>query len=125
MRSDERGSGTVLVIGAMAVVLLGALAGLHLATAARSAQQSATAADLGAIAGAQAQLAGSADPCARAAAVVAANAGHLVGCQVLMDDSVQVEVEVEAGVRWAGLLRPANARARAGPAPAAEREEPP
>jgi len=69
------------------------------------------AADLAALAGAQASSRGE-EPCGRAAAIAAANAARLVECSSGPAD-VRVLVEVERSGRWAALLD-VRAEARAG-----------
>ncbi len=103
----ERGSATVLVIaGVMASC---AIAGLWLASgrAALARQRAETAADLAALAGAQALAGSPAAVCTDAGAVAAANGGRLVACAV---DGQAVVVAVS-------VSRPMAARAvaRAGP----------
>ncbi|WP_298459186.1 Rv3654c family TadE-like protein [uncultured Cellulomonas sp.] len=111
---DERGSGTVLVLGlvAVALVLLVGVAALAGAERARSAAQSA--ADLAALAAA-ARLA---DPggtgaaaCAVAREVAGRNGARLTGCRPGADGAVVVST-----ARSAGSPGTATARARAGPA---------
>jgi len=110
----ERGSASVL-LGLWAVVLaLLASAGLVLSSvlAARTATQAA--ADLGALAGAAAVLEGPRSACRRAADVVRANEGRVVGCRVDGAD-VWVEVRRDAPPSVAWLLpgRGGMLRARA------------
>lgn len=112
----ERGAATILVV-AMAGLLMavGAAAGVvgAIVVAHRTAQ---SAADLAALAGAEA-LAGHSgrDPCTSAGAVAAANGAGLGSC-VVEDRDVVVEVTV-AGPRWLGQDQDLSATARAGPAP--------
>lgn len=73
--------------------------------------RAATAADLAALAGADAVAVGDPAPCAVAEAVAARNSAELISCTRQGDD-----VLVETGVD-AAPLPPATARARAGPAP--------
>jgi len=119
-RGRQRGSGTVLVLGVCAVVMILAVAGLAVAGAAVSAHVAATAADLAAIAAATARVQGAPDACASGAAVAAANASTLTRCTLLADDSVQVTVESAMSgtdgrlTRWLGGGA-ARAVARAGP----------
>ncbi len=75
--------------------------------AALARQRAETAADLAAIAGAQALTRLAAGPCAAAGLVAAANSGRLVSCAVI-GDSVAVSVSVSSPT-------PAVAEARAGP----------
>ncbi|QFU97014.1 hypothetical protein KDY119_00507 [Luteimicrobium xylanilyticum] len=115
----ERGSGTVLVLGLVAVVvLLGTvLAGLGQAQAARSGAQGA--ADLAAVAGADALRHGE-DACAVARVVAARNGGTVDACADEGGGVLRVEVHRAApGVaRLVGSGARATAAARAGPASA-------
>lgn len=126
MRGDDRGSGTVLVLGLIAVV--GVLAGLlGLVVGAQSARAHAqVTADLAALAAAGSIAAptgmvvsddavSAADPCGQARAVAARNTGTIAACTVLPRGVVQVRVEVPVA------LGTAHAEARAGPASARER----
>jgi secretion/DNA translocation related TadE-like protein len=125
----EQGSGTVLVAGACAVVLVMGMAGSMAVGAAVTASRARAAADLGALAGAGAILAalGQEPPraCAGAATVVARNGAVLTDCAV--DGSVNVTVEVSVrpprALDHLGL-GPAVARARAGPAADTSRVDP-
>ena len=112
----ESGSGSVLVVGAIAalvVVLLGMMA----------AQRVRTAADLAAIAGAGAAAgmlsasAGAGNPCTVAASVATANGGELRACELQGDAEVLVEIAVPVSLPWPGAPSVATASARAGPAP--------
>ena len=112
-RGDDRGSGTVLLLALVAVLLVvAALLGL-LASAQLARGRAQTAADLGALAGAAHLLAGRVgDPCAVAGQAVRRNGGTLAACT---DDgrgvlTVRVVVQTATG--------PASAWARAGPASA-------
>ncbi|NUU16080.1 flp pilus-assembly TadE/G-like family protein [Cellulomonas humilata] len=109
-RGDDRGSGTVLLLALVAVLLivaglLGLLASVQLARG-----RAQTAADLGVLAGAaQLLAAGTGDPCATAAQAVRRNGGMLAACT---DDgrgvlTVRVLVPTATGT--------ASAWARAGP----------
>lgn len=132
----DRGSGTVLVLGVVAVVvlvtgMLGVLAASFLAHARAQA-----AADLAALAGAERlqrqsvfpdaaepASAPAGDPCLLAAAVAERNGGRSTGCETGAPGTaesgtvtVQVAVDGPAGV--------ARARARAGPSPVAAARAP-
>lgn len=104
-RWGDRGSGSVLVLGLLAVVAVlgGALAMLVGAQAGRSRAQ--TAADLGAIAGAHATLRGTDDACAVAGLVVRRHGAGLAACEVLSGGRVEVRAVVAVG--------PGDARASA------------
>lgn len=115
----ERGSGTVLTLAVVAVVLLcaGALAALGAAQQARSVAR--TGADLGALAAATALRWGQ-DACATAQRTVERNGGDLVGCDV--EGGGVVTVTVQREVAWTSAAWPgagvAEVVARAGPRPA-------
>jgi secretion/DNA translocation related TadE-like protein len=96
--------GVLLLVGA-ALAVVGAMVVAH-----RSAQ---SAADLAALAGAEA-IAEGAEPCGPAATVAAANGAALDGCAV-SGRELLVEVTVP-GPRWLGQPHDLSARARAGPA---------
>ena len=108
----DRGSGTVLMVGLVAVVLalFVAISLLGRAQSARGAAQ--TAADLAALAAAQQLVDGGAGPtvaCGTAREVVAANGAVLTGCSLLGHGVVRVTCERSGG------LGAARASARAGP----------
>lgn len=118
----ERGSGTVLVLGLVAVTLL-LIAAISVLVGAQSARAAAqVAADLGALAAAE-QLAAAGigtapavtsgaahgPACMLARAVVTANRATLVGCTVLRGGVVRISAERSSG------LGTARASARAGP----------
>ena len=111
-RSEQRGSATLFAVALIGVlVLLGAALGVAgaMVHAHRVAQ---SAADLAALAGAQAQGRG-ADGCAAAAAVAAANGATVDGCLV---DGLDVRLQVTVtGPRWLGQHHDLSAQARAGP----------
>ncbi|MEP9362562.1 Rv3654c family TadE-like protein [Nocardioides sp. CN2-186] len=109
----ERGSAVPFAIACIGLVLLlGAALGVVTAMvhAHRSAQ---SAADLAALAVADAVGSGS-DPCAVGAAVAAANEARLVTCAVDGREA-RVTVQVE-GPHWLGQVADLAAEARAGPA---------
>lgn len=116
-RDRERGAGTVLVLGLVAVALLLAVgvAALGAAQNARGAAQSA--ADLGALAGATALRAGF-DPCGTAHAAVSRNGAEVVACEVLGRGAVRVVAACPVGGPGRAFV-PGSARAsaRAGPRP--------
>ncbi|WP_328528314.1 flp pilus-assembly TadE/G-like family protein [Nocardioides sp. NBC_00368] len=109
---DERGSAAPFAVGAIGLLLfLGAALGVVGAVfvAHRTAQ---SAADLAALAGANA-LQISEDACAAASAVSARNDATLESCEIAGED-VTVTVRVE-GPRWLGQPGDPVAEARAGP----------
>ncbi|GGB75803.1 hypothetical protein N798_13355 [Knoellia flava TL1] len=114
-RRDERGSGTVLVTAAVAVLLLLGIAGLHVGAAATAAHRARSAADLSALAAAIALQEGSAEPCGRAVLLAGRNSARVVDCGLGPGDSVLVRVTTDVDLSWPGLPRTATASARAGP----------
>lgn len=114
--SNDAGSGTVLGLVALALVCFVATVGLARAQQVITIRQASTAADLAAIAGAQAMT----DHCARAGSVAAANGAQLSGC-LRSGGDVHVQVRLAMPPLTAGLLRsfglptpPITAQARAG-----------
>ena len=110
---DERGSATLFALALIGVlVLVGAALGVvgAMVHAHRAAQ---SAADLAALAGAEARTRGG-DPCLAAATVAAANGATVDSCAVEGAD-VRLQVTV-AGPRWLGQRHDLSAQARAGPA---------
>ncbi len=125
-RAEDRGAGTVVVLGLAA---LGGAVALAVAAWSMSlaAQRTAdAAADLAALAAASAgTIPGGAPDCARASAVAAAQGARMRSCLVAADGTVVVEVALALRTDgWAAGAVPAEAvgRARAGPAPAAPPE---
>ena len=114
MMVDERGSGTVLVLGIVAVLLAMAVCAGGLIQAQAAAGKARSAADLAALGGATAlsSVLAPADPCEVAERVARANGAEVTTCSVTGEDVV-VEVSVEA--RVLGVSRPAVSSARAGP----------
>lgn len=114
---DERGAGTVVVLAVAAVVVLLALAVAALGAAQRARGAAQAAADLGALAGAEALRHGI-DPCETAARVVGRNGAVLAGCEPEGAGVVRVAV-VRPVVQGAGWLAASTGRAgavaRAGP----------
>lgn len=113
----ERGSGTVLVLGLVAVVLVLVVTVSLLARTQSTRGAVQAAADLGALAGARrVASAGPAAGCAVAQAVVAENGAVLTSCEHVGDGVVRVTASRDSA------LGPARASARAGPrSPADER----
>jgi secretion/DNA translocation related TadE-like protein len=110
---DERGSATLFAVAVVGLlVLVGAALGVvgAMVHAHRVAQ---SAADLAALAGAQARGDGR-DPCAAAASNAQANGAAVDSCTV---DGFDVRVRVTVvGPRWLGQRHDLSAEARAGPA---------
>lgn len=120
IRSEESGSASVLVLVLVAVVTTLALAGVTIGGVLVGQRRAAAAADLAALAGAEAVSngAGPAVPgvaaCQEADRVSTANDARLTGCLL---DGLVVTVEVTVEVRAAlGLGWSVPGRARAGPA---------
>lgn len=112
---SERGAGTVLVLGIVAVILLLAVATAALGAAQNARGSAQAAADLGALAGATALRDGF-DPCGTAGAAVKRNGAEVASCEVLGAGTVRVVVTRKVAGP-AGELGGAQARAaaRAGP----------
>lgn len=110
----ERGSGTILALGLAVVVVLATAMVLLLAQSAVLASRAASAADLAALAAADAHRGlTSGDPCTVAAEVAARHAAELISC--LPGPDLSVEVRTEMNQRT--LAGPATGHARAGPPP--------
>jgi secretion/DNA translocation related TadE-like protein len=111
---SERGSGTVLAAALGMVLILVTSFVLLLAQSAVLASRSAAAADLAALAAADALRGVSAgDPCAVAAAVAARHGARVLSCSEGRDQSVEVRTQSTAHT----VLGSATGRARAGPPP--------
>ena len=112
--AGERGSGTVLVLGVIGVLLALAVGVTALIRAQAAAGRARLAADLAALGGATAlnSITAPADPCAVAGGVARANGAVLSSCAVTGEDVV---VEVGVRVQVLGVGRTATAAARAGP----------
>ena len=112
--AGERGSGTVLVVGVIAVLLAAALGVSGLIQAQAAAGRARTAADLAALGGATAlsSVLAPGDPCEVAGRVARANGAEVKACTVVEEDVV---VEVFVGVRVLGVARTTTSAARAGP----------
>lgn len=110
----ERGSGTVLAAGLGLVVIMALALMLLLAQSAVMASRAAAAADLAALAGADA-LRGltSGDPCTVAADVAARHGAVLVTCTEGPGQTLEVRTELEVRT----VLGAASGHARAGPPP--------
>ena len=120
---DERGSGTVLVLGIIAVLLAMAVCAGGLIQAQAAAGRSRAAADLGkarsaadlaALGGATAlsSVVAPSEPCETAGRVARANGAEVTVCTVVGEDVV---VEAAVRVQVLGVDRTATAAARAGP----------
>lgn len=94
---SDRGAGTVLWLSAIMVVVMFGLLGIAMTELASGRAKAASAADLGALAGAARALTG--NECSAARHVVIANGARLTRCIAGPSD-----VEIEVAVRPAGLL---------------------
>lgn len=115
-RQRERGSGTVLAVAAIGVLLILATAGLQLGASATAAHRARTAADLSALAGASAIQEARGDACTWASEVAGSNGARLLECSPGEGESVRVRVSTPVSTRWPGVPDQAVASARAGPA---------
>lgn len=106
-RTSERGSGTVLALSIVTVLVM-LLGVVHLISiSAAAAAQSARSADLAALAGADvARGLGPGDPCTVAEEVVARNEGALESCAVGGESGTEVRVEVSVDALTRTRLRP-------------------
>ena len=113
--SGESGSGTVLALGVIAVLLALAVGLTGLIQAQAAAGRARLAADLAALGGATAlsSVLAPADPCAVAHQVAGAHRAQVVSCLIEGEDVV-VQVSVSTSVL--GVPRSARGAARAGPA---------
>ena len=114
--SGDRGSATVLTVGALGVLVIVLGAGLAVVGVVRDVHRARAAADLAALAAASPLLHGEGVDCAAAREVAEANGGVLRGCRALADGSVETWVaRPRSGASgWARGLPEASARARAG-----------
>lgn len=113
----DQGSGTVLVLAAMAVVFAATIGALMVLSAVLASHRAHSAADLAALAAAE-TLAKGADQgsaCEVGMRLAAVNGASLVGCRAGPDLTVEVSVSVPASMPQIGV---ATARSRAGPASA-------
>lgn len=113
--TSDRGSATVWAAALIAVLLVVGAAGIDLVSAVRARHVAGSAADLSALAAAGRSSEGTDGACAAARSTAEANGAVLRRCRLDGWDAVVV-VEVHRG--WTLLGRgPAEAAARAGPAP--------
>jgi len=106
---QDRGSASIWLLCAGAVVIAVGLAGALAAAAATARHRAQAAADLGALAGARYAVAGGAVACAHAGAIVEANGARMTGCHL---DGLDLVVIVELPVAGLGTV---HGTARAGP----------
>lgn len=107
MSRPERGAGTVLGVVAVSALLVLGLVLAEVAGLVRAHRRAEAAADLAALAAAQA------GSCEAAARIATANGATLLGCRVVGHDAL-VEVGVTPARAWAPAAR-LTAQARAGP----------
>jgi len=112
VKRQERGSATPFAIACLGLLVLLAAALGVVAAMVHAQRRAQTAADLGALAAAQA-LADGADGCAAGVRVAGANGAAITSCQVAGRE-VRLQVEV-AGPHWLGQTADLSAEARAGP----------
>jgi secretion/DNA translocation related TadE-like protein len=103
----EYGSATVWLLGGMLAICAICALWITVAQAGLARQRAEVAADLAALAGAQAARSGEADPCAAAAEIAFRNGARLAGCTLTGETQVGVTVEVTSPMA-------AHAKARAG-----------
>ncbi len=116
---SERGSGTILVLTGMGVLLALGMAALAVGGALILRTRVAGAADLAALAGASAALSGQQSACRRAAEVAAANSARLEACRLTGTDIwVDVTRATPPGLQRVGAPPVAKARAHAELVPA-------
>lgn len=112
----ERGSGTVLAVGSLALIAMLAWAVVVAGTFVLAAHRARGVADLAALDAAGERVRGG-DPCARAAMSARANGAEVVQCRVTGDEvefAVQVRVRLRTAVRALGVPDWAYASAVAG-----------
>jgi secretion/DNA translocation related TadE-like protein len=112
MRGD-RGSGTVLVLGITAMLLLAAFTATALAAVGVARHRAASAADLAALAAASRASSGAGAACAAARSTARAAGADLARCE--LDGVVAQVVAVVRPPGLLGELGQASVRARAGP----------
>ncbi len=115
-RQDERGGGTVLMVGILVVVVMFCLVGVSVAGYLVGYHRVRAAADLAALSGASA-LVDNQDGCAAARRNAGSNGARVVSCERVgdaVDFVITVRAEVTVGVRLPGLPRRISALAYAG-----------
>ncbi|WP_284983351.1 Rv3654c family TadE-like protein [Arthrobacter sp. efr-133-TYG-118] len=113
-RAAERGSGTILAVALGLVVMICMAAALTLAQAMAMAQRAASAADLAALAGADAARGlTTGDPCVVASETAARHGASLSACTVGEGGIVEIRTELDRGA----VFGTATGRSRAGPPP--------
>ena len=111
--ADDRGAASILVLALGLLMVAAGVAGCAVGNTRVARHRAHNAADLGALAGATRAVHGESDACAQAARFVVANGGRMTECRVTgLEIVVRAEVEVRP---LPGLIRQAEAVARAGP----------
>ncbi|MFC7623248.1 Rv3654c family TadE-like protein [Microlunatus sp. GCM10028923] len=114
---DERGSGTMLMVGVMIVITVLAFVGTCVAGYAVAVHQARAAADLAALSGAVARTDGG-DGCATATSIARANRTTMTTCDVVgdqLDFVITIQVRRDVPPLWPGLPESVSAKAHAGP----------
>lgn len=115
---DECGASTVTGIALVAVIMLFFVTAAILISAALAASRASTAADLAALAAADAYRGlTSGDPCEKAARLVASNNAEMRSCTLESNQTVRVETAVKTPAILSWVIPEAKGRARAGPPP--------
>jgi secretion/DNA translocation related TadE-like protein len=109
----DRGAASIFVLAVGLLLVAAGVAGAAVGSARVGRHTARNAADLGALAGAAQAIRGGPVACARAGRFVAANGGRMTDCTV---SGLEIVVRVRVEVRpLPGLVRQAEAVARAGP----------
>ncbi|XVX20882.1 Rv3654c family TadE-like protein [Actinomycetota bacterium] len=113
----ERGSGTVLVVGAIGAVLVLVIGAMSVVSTVRATHTARAGADLGALAAAATWQSGgsSAQACAAAGTVATRNRTAMTSCGVDGTGVAMVRVRAAISAPLPGLPRTADGAARAGP----------
>lgn len=119
VRFDQRGSGTVLIVAIMALLLTLGAAATVVGGYGVASHRAKAAADLAAVSGASATATGD-DPCRAARRVAVANHAQLDDCQLTGDQQdfvVAVKVSIQLKPVWPGLPKVVTTEAYAGSVP--------
>lgn len=109
----DRGAASILVLAIGLLLVAAGSAGAAIGNTRVARHRAQNAADLGALAGAMRAADGESEACGRADRFIVANGGRMTACAV---DGLEIVVRAEVEVRpLPGLLRRAEAVARAGP----------
>lgn len=111
MAAREEGAFTILLVGVAVIAVVLALSAARLGGAMTARARAETAADAAALAAADSLALGSGDALAQARALATSHGVRLIGCDCV-GSTAEVTVEIDGSV-FAGLPRPARARARA------------